>query len=207
MSNPLIITIGREFGSGGHEIGARVAKRLGIAFYDKELISLAAEKSGLSDEFIERHEQRSHGSFLAGLAASTTFTSGYFSPQNMPLSESIFISQAQVIRDLAEKESAVIVGRCADYILSGRENTINIFIFAPMEKRVQRVMEVYSLDEAEAMKKLSTSDKERGNHYFRYTDRKWGKAQNYDLCINSALLGLDKTADMIVDLAAIEARD
>ncbi len=207
MSNPLIITIGREFGSGGHEIGARVAKRLGIAFYDKELISLAAEKSGLSDEFIEQHEQRSHGSFLAGLAASATFTSGYFSPQNMPLSESIFISQAQVIRDLAEKESAVIVGRCADYILSGRENTINIFIFAPMEKRVQRVMEVYSLDEAEAMKKLSTSDKERGNHYFRYTDRKWGKAQNYDLCINSALLGLDKTADMIVDLAAIEARD
>lgn len=207
MSNPLIITIGREFGSGGHEIGARVAKRLGIAFYDKELISLAAEKSGLSDEFIEQHEQRSHGSFLAGLAASATFTSGYFSPQNMPLSESIFISQAQVIRDLAEKESAVIVGRCADYILSGRENTINIFIFAPMEKRVQRVMEVYSLDEAEAMKKLSTSDKERGNHYFRYTDRKWGKAQNYDLCINSALMGLDKTADMIVDLAAIEARD
>ena len=207
MSNPLIITIGREFGSGGHEIGARVAKRLGIAFYDKELISLAAEKSGLYDEFIEQHEQRSHGSFLAGLAASATFTSGYFSPQNMPLSESIFISQAQVIRDLAEKESAVIVGRCADYILSGRENTINIFIFAPMEKRVQRVMEVYSLDEAEAMKKLSTSDKERGNHYFRYTDRKWGKAQNYDLCINSALMGLDKTADMIVDLAAIEARD
>ena len=207
MSNPLIITIGREFGSGGHEIGARVAKRLGIAFYDKELISLAAEKSGLSDEFIEQHEQRSHGSFLAGLAASATFTSGYFSPQNMPLSESIFISQAQVIHDLAEKESAVIVGRCADYILSGRENTINIFIFAPMEKRVQRVMEVYSLDEAEAMKKLSTSDKERGNHYFRYTDRKWGKAQNYDLCINSALMGLDKTADMIVDLAAIEARD
>ena len=124
----------------------------------------------------------------------------------MSLSENIFIAQAQVIRDIAEKESAVIVGRCADYILSERENTINIFIFAPMEKRIERVMKVYSLDEAAAMKKLATSDKERGNHYFRYTDRKWGKAQNYDLCINAALLGIDKTADMIVDLAGIAAR-
>ena len=206
MSNPLIITIGREFGSGGHEIGKRVAERLGIAFYDKELINLAAEKSGLSGEFIERHEQRSQGSFLAGLAASATYNGGYFSPQNMSLSENIFIAQAQVIRDIAEKERAVIVGRCADYILSERENTINIFIFAPMEKRIERVMKVYSLDEAAAMKKLATSDKERGNHYFRYTDRKWGKAQNYDLCINAALLGIDKTADMIVDLAGIAAR-
>ena len=206
MSNPLIITIGREYGSGGHQIGEQVARRLGIAFYDKELITLAAEKSGLSGEFIEKHEQRSNSSFFSSLAASASYTGGYFSAQNMPLSESIFIAQAQVIRDIAERESAVIVGRCADYILSGRKNTINLFIFAPMEERVRRIMKLYSLDEAEAMKRLNTSDKERGNHYFRFTDKKWGKAQNYDFSINSSLLGIDKTVDMIVDLAGIEER-
>ena len=206
MSNPLIITIGREYGSGGREIGERVAGRLGIAYYDKELISLAAEKSGLSHEFIERNEQRSEGAFFSGLAASAGYAGGFFSHQTMPLSESIFIAQAQVIRDIAERESAVIVGRCADYILAGRDNVVNLFIFAPMETRVRRIMKLYSLDEAAAMKKLATSDRERGNHYFRYTDQKWGKAQNYDLCINSALMGIDKTVDMIVDLAGIQMR-
>lgn len=206
MSNPLIITIGREYGSGGHQIGKEVAKRLGISFYDKRIISLTASKSGLSREFIEQNEQRSSGNFMDSLAASASFAGAFFSPDQLPLSESIFISQAQVIRDIAAKESAVIVGRCADYILAGRENTINLFIFAPMEARVRRIMEIYNLDEAEAMKKIATSDKERGNHYFRFTDQKWGRSQNYDLSINSQLLGIDKTAELIADLASIEAR-
>ena len=206
MSNPLIITIGREYGSGGHQIGEIVAKKLGIAFYDKQIISLAAQKSGLSDEFIANNEQRVRSGLMQNLAASAAYSSGFFSGQYLPLSESIFISQAQVIRDVAATESAVIVGRCADYVLAGRENTINVFIHAPVEERVKRIMTLYHLDEAAAIKAITTSDKERGNHYFRYTDRKWGKAQNYDLCINSALMGIDRTVELLVRFAEIEAR-
>ena len=206
MSNPLILTIGREYGSGGHQIGQRVAEKLGIAFYDKQIISLAAQKSGLSDEFIANNEQRVRSGLMQNLAASAAYSGGFFSGQYLPLSESIFISQAQVIRDVAARESAVIVGRCADYVLAGRENTINVFIHAPAEERVRRIMALYRLDEAAAMKAIATSDKERGNHYFRYTDRKWGKAQNYDLCVNSALMGIERTAELLVSFAGIEAR-
>ena len=206
MKHPLIITIGREYGSGGREIGQAVAKALGIAFYDKQIISLAAKKSGLSDEFIANNEQRMRGGLMHNLAAASAYSGGFFSSQFLPLSESIFISQAQVIRDIANKESAVIVGRCADYILDGRQNTINVFIHAPQEKRVERIMKLHGVDEAAALKEILTSDKERGNHYFRYTDRKWGKAQNYDVCINSALMGIDKTVEMLVDMAKIEER-
>ena len=206
MKNPLIITIGREYGSGGREIGQDVAKALGIAFYDKQIISLAAKKSGLSDEFIANNEQRMRGGLMHNLAAASAYSGGFFSSQYLPLSESIFISQAQVIRDIANKESAVIVGRCADYILDGRENTINVFIHAPQDKRVERIMKLHGVDEAAAIKEIQVSDKERGNHYFRYTDRKWGKAQNYDVCINSALMGIDKTVEMLVDMAKIEER-
>ena len=206
MKNPLIITIGREYGSGGHQIGQALAERLGVKFYDKQIISLAAQKSGLSDEFIANNEQRVRSGLMQNLAASAAYSSGFFSGQYLPLSESIFISQAQVIRDVAAKESAVIVGRCADYVLAGRENTINVFIHAPAEERVKRIMALYHLDEAAAIKAITTSDKERGNHYFRYTDRKWGKAQNYDLCVNSALMGIDGTVELLVRFAEIEAR-
>ena len=139
-------------------------------------------------------------------SSPTTYSSGFFSSQYLPLSESIFISEAQVIRDIAAKESAVIVGRCADYILAGRDNTINVFVYAPREVRVNRIMARHNLSEAEALKAISTSDKERGNHYFRYTDQKWGKAQNYDVCINSGLMGIEKTAEMLADMAKIEVR-
>lgn len=205
MNTPLIITIGREYGSGGREIGRAVAERLGIAFYDKELIALAAEKSGLSKEFIEDNEQRLHSSFVQNFAAAA-YSGGFFSQQYLPLSESVFVSQAQIIRDIAARESAVIVGRCADYVLAGRPNTINVFVHAPTAARVKRIMQLYQLDEAAALKAIASSDKERGNHYFRFTDQKWGKAQNYDVCVNSAMMGVEKTVEMLVDLANIEER-
>ena len=206
MKNPLIITIGREYGSGGREIGKALAKKLGVAFYDKEIISLAAEKSGLSAEFITSNEQRTGGPLSGSIGASAHYHSGFFAPQHLPLSETIFISQAQVIRDIAAKERAVIVGRCADYVLAGRKNTVNIFIHAPKEDRVRRIMALYELSEADALKAIARSDKERGNHYFRYTDMKWGKAQNYDLCVNSSLLGIEGTVEMLMDVAKIEER-
>mgnify|MGYP001123880759 FL=1 len=150
--------------------------------------------------------ERVRSGFMQNLAASAAYSSGFFSSQYLPLSESIFISEAQVIRDIAAKESAVIVGRCADYILAGRDNTINVFVYAPRDVRVNRIMARHNLSEAEALKAISTSDKERGNHYFRYTDQKWGKAQNYDVCINSGLMGIEKTAEMLADMAKIEVR-
>ena len=206
MRTPLIITIGREYGSGGREIGELVAKRLGIAYYDKKIITLAAEKSGLSHEFIELNEQRERGGLFAHISG-TTYSNGFFAAPYTPLlTESIFVAQSQVIRDIAGKESAVIVGRCADYVLAGRSNTINVFIHAPMETRVNRIMALHGLSEADALKAIAQSDKERGNHYFRYTDKKWGKAQNYDVCINAALMGVEKTAEMLADLAGIEER-
>ena len=206
MKNPLIITIGREYGSGGRQIGKALAERLGISYYDKEIITLAAEKSGLAEEFIAGNEQRVRSGLMHTFSASASYHNGFFANQYLPLSENIFIAQAQAIRDIAAKESAVIVGRCADYILADRENTINVFIHAPLEARIKRIMELHNLDEAAAMKEITTSDKERGNHYFRYTDLKWGKAQNYVVCINSALMGIDKTVEMLADLAQIEER-
>lgn len=204
--NPLIITIGREYGSGGREIGRQLAEKLGVSFYDKEIISLAAEKSGLSPEFIKSNEQRTSGGIVHSMGVSAHYQGGFFAPYHLPLSETIFISQAQVIRDIAARERAVIVGRCADYILEGRENTINVFIHAPIEARVKRIMHLHNEDEAAAIKEITRSDKERGNHYFRYTDMKWGKAQNYDICINSALMGVEKTVEMLAALAKIEER-
>ena len=133
MRNPLIITIGREYGSGGREIGELVAKTLGIAYYDKKLITLAAQKSGLSDEFIANNEQRVRSGFMQNLAASAAYSSGFFSSQYLPLSESIFISEAQVIRDIAAKESAVIVGRSAGYIQAPRDNTNKHIVKSPPE--------------------------------------------------------------------------
>lgn len=206
VKNPLIITIGREYGSGGREIGEMVAKRLSIAFYDKKLINLAAEKSGLSSSFIEHNEQRERGGLFTRMANSAAYQNGFFAAPYTPLTESIFIAQSQVIRDIASRESAVIVGRCADYVLAGRSNTINVFIHAPIAARVNRIMALYRLSEADALKAIATSDKERGNHYFRYTDQKWGKAQNYDVCVNAALMGVEKTAEMLADLAGIEER-
>ena len=206
MKTPLIITIGREYGSGGREIGEMVAKRLGIAYYDKKIITLAAEKSGLSHEFIELNEQRERGGLFARMSG-TTYSNGFFAvPYTPMLTESIFVAQSQVIRDIAAKESAVIVGRCADYVLAGRPNTINVFIHAPMDTRVNRIMALHGLSEADALKAIAQSDRERGNHYFRYTDKKWGKAQNYDVCVNAALMGVEKTAEMLADLAGIEER-
>ena len=132
----------------------------------------------------------------------------YEGDPSLLLSPSVRIAETQfkVIQEAAKKGPAVFVGRCADYILAGRDNTINVFVYAPREVRVNRIMARHNLSEAEALKAISTSDKERGNHYFRYTDQKWGKAQNYDVCINSGLMGIEKTAEMLADMAKIEVR-
>ena len=201
MRNPLIITIGREYGSGGRQIGELVAKTLGIAYYDKKLITLAAQKSGLSDEFIANNEQRVRNGFMQNLAASAAYSSGFFSSQYLPLSESIFISEAQVIRDIAAKESAVIVGRCADFILKDRPDTLHIFIHSDMEHRAERIVRLYGETKQTPQKRLQEKDSKRKVYYKHYTNCNWGEAENYDLCLDSGTLGVDKCADIICDVA------
>jgi len=199
----MIITIGRENGSGGHEIGELVAAELGMGYYDKKLISLAAERSGYSPEIVSRFDKSIDGENIKNSTAVGVYSRGFLSKQFSRVEDEMFVSQAQVIRRIANTESAVIVGRCADYILSVRENTFNVFIFAPIEDRVRRIMKREQMSEADALKKIMASDRGRGNHYFRFTDNKWGKAQNYDLCINSSALGIEKTAQLIVDMARV----
>ena len=200
MAN-LVITIGREKGSGGRQLGSELAAALGVKCYDSELINETAKASGFAESFVQTHEEQRPGSFLYSLV-----TGGGVIADEQPFPVQIFQAQSEVIRTIAAREPCVIVGRCADYILAGRDNTINVFVYAPREVRVNRIMARHNLSEAEALKAISTSDKERGNHYFRYTDQKWGKAQNYDVCINSGLMGIEKTAEMLADMAKIEVR-
>lgn len=197
-----IITISREFGSGGRTVGRLVAERLGYAFYDHELVNEVARRCGFSPRFIEENGEyaNARSSLLFSLATAAQ------TPDMLSMYDRLYIEQMKFIEELAEKGNCVIVGRCADYILAGRDNTINVFVYAPREVRVNRIMARHNLSEAEALKAISTSDKERGNHYFRYTDQKWGKAQNYDVCINSGLMGIEKTAEMLADMAKIEVR-
>lgn len=184
-----IITIEREYGSGGRGIGKKVAEKLGIKYYDGELLSLVAKESGYTEEFIKQNDQKRTQSLLYHL---------YIGSQILPASDMIFIAQSRVIKDLYNKESCVIVGRCADYVLRGYDNVINVFIHAPLESRMERVKNGYG-EKAENYKAyVQKKDKSRIAYYNYFADDSWGKADNYDISVNSDV-GIDKTVDIIVD--------
>ena len=190
MSIP-VITIAREYGSGGRLIGEEVAKRLNIPFYDKELILLAAKKSGLSEDYVRRTEQMKSASFLYSL---------YMTSQVLPMSDQIFLVQSQIIKELAESGPCIIVGRCADYVLRNMTGCMNVFIHAPLEERVQRAEKVYG-DEASNMEDfVRKQDKKRASYYNYFAQNKWGNAHNYHLAVNSTL-GIEKSAQLICDAA------
>lgn len=192
-----VITIAREYGSGGRLIGEEVAKRLGIPFYDKELILLAAKKSGLSEDYIRRTEQIKSASFLYSL---------YMTSQVLPMSDQIFLVQSKIIKELAEKGPCVIVGRCADYVLRHMDTCMNVFVHAPIEERVQRAEKVYKDDAANMEDFVKKQDKKRASYYNYFAQSKWGNAHNYHLAINSTL-GLEKTAQLICDAAGAFLED
>ncbi len=190
-----VITITREYGSGGRDIGKLVAEKLGIKYYDGELLSLVAKESGYTEDFIRQNDQKRTQSLLYHL---------YIGSQILPASDMIFIAQSRVIKDLYNKESCIIVGRCADYVLRECENVINVFIHAPLEKRVERVRDVYK-EAAENYKAyVQKKDKSRIAYYNYFADDQWGKAQNYDICVNSEV-GIEKTVDIIVDYIRAKA--
>ena len=193
-----VITIGRQFGSGGREIGDKLAKAYDIKYYDRELLARASKESGFCEEILMNHDERPTNSFLYNLVIDT-YSFGYNSSSfvDMPISQKVFLAQFDTIKKVADEGPCVIVGRCADYALEGRDNVINLFIYADESFKVGRIMEQYNLDEAKARDMIVKKDKQRQSYYNYYTNRKWGKAESYDLCINSAVLGIDGSVKLI----------
>ena len=195
-----IITISREYGSGGRAIGHMVAEKLGMTYYDKELIRLVASESGFSSEYVEGAGEHAPNSLLFNFAMAPVYCST-FSQDILPNADKLFVAQSRVISDLAEKGPCVIVGRCADYILRSREDCLNVFIHADMESRVQRAVSSYGVPASEAEDELRKKDKARANHYKRYTGQTWGAAKNYHMTLNSGKLGLNACVELICQAA------
>ena len=188
-----IITISREFGSGGRFIGEEVAKKLGIAYYDKNIIGQIAEKSGLSPEYIQENAELSPKKGLFAYAFSGRDITG------KSVEDMVYEAQRNIILDLAEKEPCVIIGRNADYILKDRDDVLNVFIHGDISEKIQRITGLYNVEEKEAVKMMADTDKRRRTNYNFYTDQRWGKASNYTLCLNSSQLGYDRCEMIIME--------
>lgn len=191
----VIITISRQYGSGGRQIAQLLSKELNIPYYDNELISMAAEKSGIKDEIFKDAELQAGNNFLYLLSRLGPETQVY----GMPFNEKIFNIQSQVIRDLAAKGPCVIVGRCADYVLNDYQNTVNVFTYAPFQTRVARAVTEYGLNRENAEKDVRKVDKARESYYNYHTGNKWGNAANYDLMINMNFLTPEPAVKLILD--------
>lgn len=187
-----IITISREFGSGGRTIGKRAAEKLGLPCYDAELIRKIAEESGFTADYVKEEGEYAHGGFLAA-----AFNARTFGPTNQ---DKLWTIQCNIIAELAEKGPCVIVGRCADYILKDKADCLTVFVHADMEHRAQRIVSEYGEREESPEQRLKDKDKRRAAYHRFYTDMKWGCAQNYHICLDSGKLGIDKCVDILTDL-------
>ena len=183
-----IITIGREYGSGGRFIGKLLAEELGISFYDNELLAKASEESGLTQAVFDNYDEKKDG-FFGGIYPTNM---GF----DMSMGQKVFLAQFDAIRKIASSESAVIVGRCADYVLRNEANVISIFIHAPMESKIQRAVQYYGIAPEKAKDTIVRMNKKRKNYYNFYSDKDWGVANNYDLCLNSEI-GVEKCVEII----------
>ncbi len=193
-----VITIGRQYGSAGREIGQKVAEYFDIKYFDKDLLTRAAKESGFCEEMIQNHDERPTNSFLYNLVMDT-YSFGYNNSSfgDMPISHKVFLAQFDTIKKIADEGPCVIVGRCADYALADRTNVIDLFIFGNEECKIKRVMELYGLTEAKAKDMMIKKDKQRQSYYNYYSSKKWGRADSYDLCINSSVLGVEGTVKLI----------
>ena len=196
-----VITIGRQFGSGGHEIGEKVAAYLGIPFYDKELLTRAAKDSGFCEEMIKSHDERPTNSFLYNLVMDT-YSFGYNASSfvDMPISHKVFLAQFDAIKQIASEGSCVIVGRCADYALNDFDNCINFFIYADEDSKAKRISQKYDLTDEKARELMVKKDKQRQSYYNYYSSKKWGRADSYDFCLSSSVLGIEGTVKLITQI-------
>lgn len=187
----VVITVSREYGSGGRYVGRLIADKLGIKFYDKEIITKLAEATGLSEEYIENNEQKRD--------VSAILNNGFY--MGLDNADELFVKETELIKELAAKDSCVIIGRCADFILKDEKNVIKVFVYSGMEDKIKRATQIYGYEEDKAKKEIERIDKLRANHYKHYTDKDWKDFSNYDICINSDLLGVEKSAEVICNMA------
>lgn len=208
MANHTVITIGRQYGSGGHDIGMKLAEELGIPCYDKELLARAAKDSGLCQELFENHDEKPTNSFLYSLVMDT-YSTGYSSAAftEMPLNHKVFLAQFDTIKKIAAEGPCVIVGRCADYALADVPGVVNVFVHADLQSRIVRIARRHDLTNAKAKDLILKTDKKRASYYNYYSSKKWGEAAGYDLCLNTGILGLDGAVHMIREFVTYKEKE
>lgn len=207
MSKNLAITINRQFGSGGHEIGELLARKLDIAFIDKELIAETAMDSGLAESLIESFDEKLSKSFLYSLVLGLNHEKPGSDEYELPLPQKIFLAEHNAIQTIAREKSAVFVGRCADYVLRDIADQIRVFVYAPLEARIARIMERRKVDRDKAADLIHKVDTRRSSYYAYYTEKKWACPENYDLCINSSLCGISGTVEIIDSIVSACRRE
>ena len=202
-----IITIGRQFGSGGREVGEKLAAELGIKCYDSELLDRAAKDSGICQELLENHDERPTSSFLYSLVMDT-YSMGYSSPafSDMPLNHKVFLAQFNAIKEIAKEGPCIMVGRCADYALADLPNLVSVFIHASMDKRIQRIARIYDLSNAKAKDRINKKDKSRASYYNYYTNKKWGDPDSYQLSVDTGVLGTEGAMKVILEYIPHQGR-
>lgn len=204
-----VICIGRQYGSGGYEIAKKVAEKLSIPFYDKELVELAAKKGNLHDETVKRIDEKAANSFLYSIVTGNYSIGNVGGPlyYDMPINDKLFLAQSEVIKEVAQEGSCVILGRCADYVLAEEDvNLISAYVYADMDSRINSIMEKDNLSRSKAKDRIIKTEKQRRAYYDYYTNREWGKMTNYDLCLSSSSLSVDACVDIIVDMAEKKMR-
>lgn len=195
-----IVTIGREYGSGGKEIGEKLAAKLGFNFYNKNLITETAKKTGIDEKLFEDVDERQKESFWYTLTMGMLSSSDSLnSLTEIPTNEKLILEQFKTIEQIAETENCVIVGRCSNHILKNRKNVINIFVYAPLENKIERISRLYNLDEKETKKQIAKVEKERRTYYNYFTNGEWGSKNDYDLCIDSSKLEIDEIVNFLYD--------
>lgn len=205
MKTNTIITIGREFGSAGREIGYKVAEELEIKLYDKEMLARAAKESGICEEIFQTHDEKPTNSFLYSLVMDT-YSMGYSGNTytDMPINHKVFLAQFDAIKKIADEGPCILVGRCADYALESYQNVVSVFIHADMEARIRRIARIYDLTDAKAKDLIIKTDKKRASYYNYYTNKKWSNADSYELCLTSSALGIEGTAKTIIDYVRLK---
>lgn len=196
-----VITISREFGTGARLIGKELAAALGYKYYDRAIIQMAAEKSGLSPEFIERNEEKTTNSFLYNLSTSAYITSGMNFQYTMPVNDKAFIAQSEVIKEIAKSGDSVIVGRCANYVLQGHPKLLRVFLFGNKEDKLRRIITEYGYDPKKAETDMNKTDRGRANYHKFYTGLPWKDISNYDICLNTSVSGIAGAVQTIKTLA------
>ena len=201
-----VITIARSYGSGGKTLGKLLADKMGINCYDREIIRMASDSSGINEELFGRVDEKLKKSPLFGIVRSNPYKgNGVIPPEssNFVSADNLFNYQAQVIKELAEKESCIIIGRCADYVLKDNPNVIRLYLYAPLEDCVKRVMAQNSITEKDTIKKIETIDKYRSDYYKYYTGKEWNDARNYDFCLNTTSMSYEKLIQVVENIISL----